>query len=239
MFNPRKHSLQVDDIEVDNSPPFTDRDGATKNFFVAFIRPLMDKFVLLIALMVVSVVAVLEGIALVQLIPLHEKVPYFVNVHTDEAGNRTGPVERSNRIATKFEADNANKRHYMKVWLSDVFVINQMTDTNLPKATSWTRGTATRQLEDWVKKDDVAGRRERDPTLSREIDKVTISFPSKTTALASIKLIERSRGVPKPIYKLVTLEYAQMPIEKEADEYDNGIGLAITGFTVNDDMETR
>jgi type IV secretory pathway component VirB8 len=241
MSKPGNDSLQVD---VVNTPPFTARNGASKQFFAAFIKPLSDKFVLLLILLVVSVVAITEGIGLIELIPMQERVPYFLEVERDATGNPTGRVERSTAIASKFTATEANKRYFINRWLQMVMPIDQKltVKVNLPKAISWTRGNATNQLQDWVdKKEKIAERMERDPTLTRELDSASINFISDTVAIAHVTLIERSHGIanPIPIRKVLTIEHALVPLEKEEQEYENSIGLTITGFVVNDDMEKQ
>ena len=239
MNKARNHSLQSD---VENEPPFTDRAGASKKYFHAFIKPLSDKFVLLLVAFGVGAIAIVEGVALTMLIPLHERTPYFIEQEM-LAGKPTGRVERSDRVVTKFAATEANKRHFLKQWLLMVMPIDQKLTLkfSLPKATSWTRGNATGQLQDWTSKEKLADRMERDPTLTREIDSMTISFISEAVAIAHVTMIERSHGVAKttPIRKVITLEHALLPLENEEQEYDNPIGLTLTGFTVADDMEKQ
>ncbi len=236
-----KHSKKSLHIAPENIPPFPDPDADAGGYFVAFIKPLTDKFVLVLALFIVGAAAVVEGIALTRLIPLHAPKPYFVEVERDAEGQPTGRVERSNRVATEFNPTEANKRYFMKQWLNWTMSISPKLskDVWLPKASSWTRGKATNQLDDWVNNKEKIGERiEREKTLTREVKSVSISFLDSSVAVATVTLVERINGVPKnPIRKIVTLEHALVPLESEDQEYDNPIGLAITGFVVNDDME--
>lgn len=238
MFKPSKKSLHP---TPENAPPFPDVDTNAGGFFVAFIRPLTDKFVLALALFVVGTVAVIEGVALARLIPLHAPKPYFLEVERDADGQPTGRVERSNRVASEFNPTEANKRYFLKQWLTWTMSISPKLskDVWLPKASSWTRGKATNQLDDWVNNKEKVGERiEREKTLTREFRSASISFIDSSVAIANVTLVERINGVPKnPVRKIVTIEHALVPLESEDQEYENPIGLAITGFVVNDDME--
>ena len=237
MFKPSKKSLH---LTPENAPPFPDADADADGYFIAFIRPLTDKFVLVLALLVVGAAAVAEGIALTRLIPLHAPKPYFLDVERDADGQPTSRVERSNRVATEFNPTEANKRYFLKQWLTWTMSISPKLskDVWLPKASSWTRGKATNQLDDWViNKEKVSERIEREKTLTREVKSVSISFIDSSVAVATVTLVERINGVPKtPYRKIATIEHALVPISED-EEYENPIGLTITGFVVNDDME--
>ena len=239
MSKPSNDSLQD---SVVNTPPFTAQGGATNSFFAAFVKPLADKWFMLLALSGVVAIALVEGVALVELIPLKERVPYFINVDRDATGEPTGRVERSTNVAEKFNPVEANKRYFLNRWLQFVLPIDQQLTIKkyLPEATAWTRGNATNQLQDWVdKKEHIAERMEQDATLTREVRSVTISFISDTVAIAKVTLIERSHGIPRPpIHKVITLGHTLVPVTEE-QEYENSIGLTITDFVVNDDMEKQ
>lgn len=235
----------MNNVNLNNGPenpaPFVDRAGAVKRYFSVFIKPNLDKSVLLLVVVALTVIVVILGLGILRMAGPAERIPYFVDVERDAVGQPTGRVERSVRVASAFEATEANKRYFIKQWLVWVMSINPKFSTKIwiPNAVTWARGKAVPQLTDWVDvKEKISQRLELQPGLSREVDSVSIGFPDRYTAIAHVTLIERSDGVERArLRKVVILDHTLVPLQHEQQEYDNPIGLTITGFAVNDDLE--
>jgi type IV secretory pathway component VirB8 len=170
--------------------------------------------------------------------PLRQKIPYFIEVDSS-----TGRVGLSNRIAEKLTVSDKTQAYFLGLWTARVVTINAATlKDGLPSAYRWTRGGAQTELDEWTEKTDkTAERIGKTPGLTRELlGRPSVAFnEDKNIAFVDFSWIEKVNGVEKERKrKLLTIEFGMvMPkVNEEPDDQDNPLGIAITHFTINDQV---
>lgn len=181
-------------------------------------------------------VALVQGFALSQLIPLKEKIPYWVEV--EEASGR---VVASDRGAKTFTPDDNNKRYFIKEWVQSMFSMDQSRSRSLllPKAKSMTRGKAIDQYSLWLEKDRTIERMLDKPELSRAVEIRSISFVPGAENVAIIRAAFRTAGVPGESGtegRVITIHYALVPPQTDEEILRNPIGLFVTEFNVDNEV---
>ncbi len=181
-------------------------------------------------------------IGLVLTLPLRKEVPYFYEVDSS-----TGRVGLSDRASTQLKVSDQNVAYFLRLWTARLVTINAGTlREGLPSAYRWTRGAAQVELDTWTNDEDkTATRISRTPGLTREVLGVpTVSFnEDQTLAVIDFVWVEKVSGVEKDRRrKLLTLEFGVVPPKpgdrkrNPADDADNPLGIAITHFTINDQV---
>lgn len=182
------------------------------------------------------VLAGIEGVALIQLMPLKERVPYFVEV---EAG--TGQVSASAKTAAKFDPGEANIRFFLNKWVTNAFTIDpaRTKELLLPEAYAFTRGAARDQLRTWIGLTDKTLERMADNNqLRRDVKIASISFIAPGVVMVRAVFSERTGGSNTLIErrKAITINFGLLPTEKDEDILWNPIGLYINHFVINDEL---
>jgi hypothetical protein len=205
--------------------------SAAKRWFETFIAPVLQSARLFILCVLFGLIAVVEGVALSMLIPLHDKVPYLAEINEDD-----GKLRESAKFKplTNEGVKQRQLEYFLKLWVRWVIPINSQTNSNLPKAAGWVRGAAAHELNDWLEKiDRPAERQIKEPNLTREIHKMVVTYGQGRTAFIHLELIERNAGIEtRRIKKLLQLDFELLP---EAVTDDNPIGLSPVHFTVADE----
>lgn len=184
---------------------------------------------------VLSFVAVVAVIGLVILLPLNKRVPYFYEVDSS-----TGRVGLSNRVANELKVSDSNISYFLRLWTARMVTINSATlKEGLPGAYRWTRGSASKELDDWTSTEDkTTDRIARTPGLTRDIlGSPTVSFnEERSIAFVDFVWVEKVSGVERDRrHKVLTLEFGLAPPTKRTEEDpDNPLGIAITHLTIND-----
>ncbi|WP_454688250.1 VirB8/TrbF family protein [Achromobacter aloeverae] len=210
---------------------------ASARYFAAFQRPHIDQDRWMIIAALTSLCAVFEGLALWQLIPLKQPVPFFVA--SDAA---SGAVFKDDRVAKVFKPEDANKTYFLRQWVALFLTIKpNPADTitvDIPKAASWTSGAAAQQIDEYTTKTDPIAKRIADTKgLTREVlvNSTTYSLDGKQAYLL-ITLTERVNGkVPEGgvTTKLLTINFVLAPDRlKPEDLDDNPLGIKIDYFTL-------
>jgi type IV secretion system protein VirB8 len=215
------------------TPPSADRGIAA--WFAAFQKPVWEKRLAIKIAVVFALIAAGECAALIVQSQHSGPKPYFV-----EHDEKSGAVWVSDRYARKYTPDSANKRYFLVKWASRVFSIEADSQDTLtrqiPAASAWTSGAATRELERYVTQTDpVAQRVVETPGLTREFIENSTSFsPDGQQAYMIVTLIESVSGKPvRPRQLLLTLNFLFAPEQLRAgEEKDNPLGLRITQFTI-------
>jgi type IV secretory pathway component VirB8 len=185
--------------------------------------------------LLISAVAIAEGVALAGLTPLKEKVPYTVEVETDANGARTGNVMATNRLAEQFVPGENNIRYFLGKWAVDLTTVDEFTkEVRLPTTYQLLRGKAmddwryyvTDQAQPLVKLSNNPGFRER-------AELVSITFLSDDTAMIRVKLTDGNRQTKRI---QLTVTFAILPPATDEDVQRNPIGLWITTFGVNNEL---
>ncbi len=206
--------------------------GAHKRWFEAFVAPFTESGRTSRLGTIIGIIAILEGIALTQLIPLHKPMPYLAEF--DEEDGKLREVGKFKPLTE----ENIKQReidYHLKKWARWVLTIDSQTKSNLEKAGPWARGAGSNELNEWVDKRDRPGERQaRDPDYTRTFEKkIAVSYGQGKTVFFHIELIERRQGVEiGRLKKLMQIDY-EMVSEQFSDE--NPLGLAIIHFTIGDE----
>lgn len=183
---------------------------------------------------ILVIVALLSLLCLAVALPLQKRIPYFFEVDSS-----TGRVALTNRVGQELKVTDTNISYFLRLWTARVVTINAGTlKEGLPSAYRWTRGAASRELDDWTTLVDKTTQRiVKSPGLTREIiGSPTVSFnEERNVAFIDFVWLEKVDGIERERkHKVLTLEFGLTPPRGAEEEADNPIGLAITHFTVND-----
>ena len=183
-------------------------------------------------------IAVLAVIGLVLLLPLKQKVPFFYEVDAS-----TGRVGVSSRVVEELKVSDKNIAFFLRLWTLRLVTINAATlKEGLPSAYRWTRGSGQTLVDNWTDTvDKTAERIARTPGLTREVLGVpTVSFnEDRTIAFVDFVMLERANGLETSRKRvLLTIEFGILPPKagSASDDADNPLGLAITHFTIQDQV---
>jgi type IV secretion system protein VirB8 len=237
MFGPKRNSPLVANAAApaveQPSPPNTDVGVAA--WFAAFQKPVWEKRVAIKVAALLALIALGQTVALVVQSGNSGPKPYFV-----EHDEKSGAVWVSDRYAEQYNATAANKRYFLVKWATRVFTIEADSQDTLtrqiPAASGWTSGAATKELETYITQTDpVAQRVVTTPGLTREFIENSTSFsPDGQLAYVIFTLIESVNGKPSaPQQKLLTLTFLLAPEAlRPGEEKDNPLGLRITHMTL-------
>lgn len=240
MFNRRNHTQSDSDATVQQTVGTPQSLSATgiyvdlvESLKVRSIETTRDKRLW-------QAVALVMLVAVVVMLPLRKREPYFYEVNT-----ATGEIVLSARVVEQLKTSDKNIAYFLRVWASRLVGINALTlRDNLPAAYRWTRGSGTTQLDAWAEEEDkTADRIAKTPGLTREIIGVpTVSFNAeRTTALIDFVWLEKVNGQERERKrKLLTVEFSTDVAADEkrraSDDADNPLGIVITHFTINDQV---
>ena len=168
--------------------------------------------------------------------PLHKRIPYFLEVDSS-----TGRIGLTNRVAEELKVSDKNTAYFLSLWTARIVTINAATlKEGLPSAYRWTRAGAQIELDEWTEKTDkTAERIGKTPGLTRELlGRPSVAFnEDKNIAFVDFSWIEKVNGVERERKrKLLTLEFGMVPLKNADDDPDNPLGIAITHFTINDQV---
>lgn len=168
--------------------------------------------------------------------PLHKRIPYFLEVDSS-----TGRIGLTNRVAEELKVSDKNSAYFLSLWTARIVTINAATlKEGLPSAYRWTRAGAQIELDEWTEKTDkTAERIGKTPGLTRELlGRPSVAFnEDKNIAFVDFSWIEKVNGVERERKrKLLTLEFGMVPLKNADDDPDNPLGIAITHFTINDQV---
>lgn len=190
-------------------------------------------------------VGVVSVAGLVMLLPLKSSIPYFYEVNSD-----TGRVGISTRVAEELKVSDKNTAYFLRLWVARLITINAATlKEGLPSAYKWTRGAAQTELDEWVGKEDKTTERiVKTPGLTRDLLGIpNVSFnEERSVAFIDVTYAERINGVEtERRRKLLTLEFGmaapkagRRTAADVADDSDNPLSIAITHFTISEQMST-
>lgn len=214
----------------DQTPPGASPNGL-KNWFDAFEAPRISARQAQMVAGLVSVVAVIEGVAILSMLPLKERVPYFVEVEA-----ATGRVQASERTTSAFKAEERHIRFFMNQWILNLLTIDGRTrEFLLPASFAFVRGEAVAKWSRFIDTEDRTIKRIiENPSLRREAKVISISFVSDGVALLRVSLQES--GVAKPKIKAMTVFYSIVPPDTDEKIIANPIGFYVTNFTMNDEL---
>lgn len=228
-----KHKQGAPDTVGLPSPPGTLRSdldpSAPKRYAEAFVFPRLREGRMTLIACLAMVVAIAEAGALITMLPLKERIPYFARI--DDTGTLV-PDERV--VAVKAEnVKQAQVSYFLKLWTRNLLTIDAQLRSNLPRTAIWVQGAGANELTEWLEKiDRPAERLGREPTLTREVAKVVMTYGQGKTAFAHIELVERNAG--NEVRRLKKLMQVDYDLTDQLSD-DNPIGLVILHFTVADE----
>jgi type IV secretory pathway component VirB8 len=177
---------------------------------------------------VLSIIVFLMALALVRLIPLKERVPYFFEV--DQV---TGEVRESSRVISQFTPDEASIRYHLARWAENLLIVDQHSrDLRLPETARLLRGDATAQWQAFIRREQPLQKLVENPLYRRQARLISLAFLSRDTALIRLDVTD-NQNVSRRVQ--VTVSYVIIPPKAEDDVMRNPLGLWIVNFSVTDE----
>jgi len=221
-------------VGVPKNAPLTAFEKARFIWFEQYGHAVVERNRYFIALIILALLNIAQGMAIYQMMPLKTVVPYVVKV----ADN--GSVVTSNVATSDFVAGDKEIAYFMVEWIKNVMTLDrQLTERNLKAAMRRTSGVASTQLSDHVKNTKPFIALSEMPDLVRTVDIVTMpSTISDKVMMLRIETVARnSREVLVTKRYQVTLRYALAPPQTEQEIMDNPIGLFITDFKISEELQ--
>lgn len=189
-----------------------------------------------IFLFVAIVMNVLQTIALTGLMPLKERIPYFVVARQD-----TGQVSVSTDEAQKFVPSALNIKYFAAKFIRELLTIDPYRTKSelLPAARMMVLSKGKAQFNQFLQADHVLERMDRDPSLVRQVQirHIVILPGAPNVVSADVKLVTlSSTAAPVTVTKTVTLHYALMPVSDENQALTDPIGFYVTQFEIDEEL---
>lgn len=185
-------------------------------------------FVFTIAL---SIIVFMLAVALVRLVPLKERVPYFF-----EVDRVTGEVSESSRVIQQFTPDETSIRYHLARWAENLLIVDQHSrDLRLPETARLLRGDAVPQWRAFIQREQPVQKLVDDPLYRRNARLISLAFLSGETALIRLEVTD-NRGVSRRVQ--LTVSYVIIPPKSEDDVMRNPLGLWVINFSVTDERVT-
>jgi type IV secretory pathway component VirB8 len=225
----------LDDLRWgENSAPAEHPGGTTVPYYEVFVSPRVRENRLLVLSIVLGVALIGAFFAIKEMLPLHRFSPYFL-----ESDDSSGEVRLSAKVASEFKPDEANLKYFLNLWISRALSMSKDSkDTLLPLAYEWCRDKAKDELQELViEREKMLERLERDRYFIRETRQATITFPFPRVAHVSVPVVDRpSSGETRMLKKVMVIHFELLPVVTQKDAARNPIGLAITHFTIDDEV---
>ncbi|MEY2152282.1 VirB8/TrbF family protein [Rhodanobacter sp. 115] len=212
-----------------NSPPPGVSVAGMQKYLSAFEAPRIGNRRLLAALVAISMVAALQAFGIFRMLPLHERIPYFVTVDPN-----TAAVSVSNKVAEKYTPSQASERYFLNKWVTDLLTIDPRVRERLPNTYAMLRGAALSEWNAFIfnnYKPLEQLRKNESLRIYPTVD--AIGFIDDESA--AIRVTLHSADGTTVRHLLVTVKFAILPPQTDADVYRNPIGLWITHFEVTDE----
>lgn len=220
-------------VPLPGNAPLTAFSKARILWFEQYGSAIVERNRYFIALFLLALVVMVEGLAIYNMLPLKTVVPYVVKV----ADN--GSVVTSNVATANFVAGDKEISYFLVEWTKNLLTLDkQLTEHNLKSAMRRTSGVASTQLHEFVNKTQPFVALSDTPDLVRTVDIITMpTHIADKVAMLRIEMISRTttQVLPKKRYQ-VTLRYALSPPQSEQEIMDNPIGLFITDFKLSEEM---
>ncbi|BBE09512.1 Uncharacterized protein MCB1EB_1351 [Mycoavidus cysteinexigens] len=221
--------------QTENAPPPGATIAASQAWFAYFQKPLLNAKWARLAAAGFFILALIETIALLQLLKNAGPRPYFI-----EHDETSGAVYLSSRVAQQFTPNAANITYFLRIWATHMLSIKpdqkQTQENDIPAAAAWTVGAATKVFTEYFAQTDrVAERLAKQPGLTREVVENSTSYANEGgIAYMVLTLIERIDGIEtKRAQKVLTANLILAPERfDEQQRRTNPIGLMVTHFTL-------
>ncbi|MHB0990152.1 MAG: VirB8/TrbF family protein [Burkholderiales bacterium] len=200
------------------------------------LRPRLEANRLTVLLLGSFAVNIAVGIALAALMPLKERIPYFVTADKD-----TGLVQVSTLAAKQFSPNEQNIKYFAAKFVRELLTIDPYRTRNefLPSAKTVVLSKAKTQVENFLTVDNTLERMDKDPSLARNVtlQRITIlpSAENVITAIVKLTTISGNR-IATTVTKAITLHYVLEPVKSDEEALRNPIGFYVTQFTIDEEM---
>lgn len=176
------------------------------------------------------------GLSVAAMMPLKEKVPYFV-----ASDKETGLVQVSPTAAQQFTPTEQNIKYFSAKFVRDLLTIDPYRSKTefLPIAKTMVLSKAKTEINTFLSTDNTLEHMEKDPSLVRNVElrRITILPSAENVVTAIVKLTTISgSGVSKVETKAVTLHYALEPVTSDSEAIRNPIGFYVTQFTIDEEL---
>lgn len=187
-------------------------------------------------LLVAVVLNVLQTVALTGLMPLKERIPYFVVAKPD-----SGEVSVSTVAAQRFVPTDLNIKYFAARFIRELLTIDPYRTKSelLPAARMTVLSKGKTEFQQFLVNDHVLERMDRDPSLVRQvqIQRIIILPGAPNVVSADVKLVTiSSNSAPVTLNKTLTLHYALMPVTDEKQALVNPIGFYVTQFEIDEEL---
>jgi len=203
-------------------------------WFEAYAVPVVERARYFTLSVVLSLAVVAAAIAIAALVPLKTVVPFVI-----ERGEN-GAVAAIPAAAQKYVPGVAEKRYFIAQWAKKLLTIDHyFTEPYLSDAYLLTRGKATAEFTDWLQKNTPIAELQKDPSLTRTVSISSVSLLQDEVALVRLATERRSMANPAATRArfVLTVHFTVQPPRTEEELFRNPIGLFITHFAINDDLE--
>jgi type IV secretory pathway TrbF-like protein len=215
------------------APPLVD-PGLTRKWFEIEAAPVLERNRYFMVCLALSGALMLSLIALMVMLPLKTVVP-FVLEKTEE-----GAVIPAPRTAQQFKPGVAEKRYFLAQWVKQLLTLDShLSEIDLAQAYLLTRGKATVEFTDWLGRTSPMVELKNDPTLTRNVSISSISLIEDEVALLRVTTERRTNANPLAVREkfVITLHFILVPPKSEEELMKNPLGLFITHFQINADLE--
>ena len=200
------------------------------------LRPKLEANRVTVLLLGSFAVNIAMGISLAALMPLKERIPYFVSSNKD-----SGLVQVSTLAARQFTPNEQNIKYFAAKFVRELLTIDPYRTKNefLPSAKTVVLSKAKTQVENFLTADNTLERMAKDPSLARNValQRITILPSAENVITAIVKLTTLSgNGAATTVTKAITLHYALEPIKSDAEALRNPIGFYVTQFTMDEEL---
>ncbi len=173
-------------------------------------------------------------IALAMMAPLKTVVP-FVLEKVEE-----GAVVPAPMAAQQYQPGVPEKRYFIAQWARQLLTLDShLTEQYLSEAYRVTRSKATVEFTDWIQRAGPMAELKRDPTLTRTVAISSVSLIQDQVALVRVAAERRNAGNPIANREkfVLTIHFTTVPPKSEEELLSNPVGLFVTHFLVNTDLE--
>lgn len=212
-----------------NAPPAAYEKNAPTQFFEKFGKPVVERNRAFLLALVLAAGMLLEGGALLLLLPLKTVVPYVVEV------NKQGEVAAQPIPAAHLKPTHNDLRYFLARWATNLVTINPvLTKKDLVADYHTCRGEAVPQFDHWVRTNNPIGQLIKDPTLRVSAQVLSVNFLNKHNAFIKMRATESSAqtGTITDIDYSITVTYLISPPTTVAGIYKNPLGLYETQFSI-------
>lgn len=204
--------------------------GAVQRLLNVVETPKVTNRLQSVALIAVSAVCLVQGGAILAMLPLKERIPYAVEVET-----ATGNVAVSDRLAQKFEVQETNIRYFLGRWSENLLSVDENSrGVRLPASYAMLKGDA---LAEWQRYVTTQGGPlqilAENPEYRQRAELISITFLSDKSAMIRVKLTN-ANGEERRVQVNVT--YVLVPPTSDEEVQRNPIGLWITTFGVQNEL---